>query len=236
MAYCVHCGVRLENSESHCPLCLTPVLDPSEPDRRVTEKKYPPRTPDQELKRSRRFLISLALLLLLLPALICLLCDLLTGGGFGWSLYPVSALTLLFISVSVPVLTRPGLRIPVACGTGFVTLNAYLWLIELFSASGPWFFPIVFPSLLTAFLLSTSTVFLKLRDKLNKLTLIAALFADVALECFLTEVFTSLHGSGSVHVNWSLFVLIPCLFISLSLFLINSNRPLREEFRRRTHI
>ena len=29
MSYCVHCGVELDEQAKRCPLCGTPVVDPS---------------------------------------------------------------------------------------------------------------------------------------------------------------------------------------------------------------
>ena len=236
MAYCVHCGVRLESSESHCPLCMTPVLDPSEPDRQVTAKQYPPRTPDQELKRSRRFLLSLAVILLLLPAAVCLLCDLVSGTGLSWSLYPVSALTLVFVAVTAPSFLSGRYKAVLSALIAFFCLNTYLWIVEILSGSGPWFLPVVFPALLGAALLIALTVMLKVRDILNKLTLLGFSFVDIALECFLVELLCSASAGTGIRFSWSLFVFIPCLFIALGLFFINGNRPLREEIRRRSHI
>ena len=49
MAYCVHCGVKLAPSETKCPLCGVPALDPLEKREEIAARPYPVRTPEQQL-------------------------------------------------------------------------------------------------------------------------------------------------------------------------------------------
>ncbi len=234
MAYCVHCGVKLADSEKRCPLCQTPVYDPAEPQRSAAPKPYPVRTPEQELKRSKRFLLTLASLMLLAPAGLCLVIDLLISGGVSWSGYASGALIMLFLSVAVP-LAVPKYQIYFAIGTSFLCLNGYLFLVERLSGSERWFFPIALPALaLGALIITLITALLRL-GWLNKLTFIAAAFAGCALECLAIEWLHSAAAQKAGEFVWSPFVLAPCIFISLSLFFINGNRSVREEVRRRVH-
>ena len=43
MSYCVSCGVELRESESHCPLCDTKVVNPRKPYNENAERAYPRR-------------------------------------------------------------------------------------------------------------------------------------------------------------------------------------------------
>ncbi len=234
MAYCVHCGVKLGDGEKRCPLCLTPVYDPSEPQRPSAPRAYPVRTPEQELKRNKRFLLFLAGLMLAAPALLCLVIDLLLTGNITWSGYASSALILLFAAVTAPLLVDR-YQVYVTVGASFLCLNGYLFLVEKLSDSGVWFFPIALPAISLFALMLTGIILLYRRQTLNKLTLIAASFAAVALECFAIEwLIAAANGRSGVYI-WSPFVLAPCIFISLALFFINYNRAVREEVRRRVH-
>ena len=234
MAYCVHCGVKLGAGEKRCPLCQTPVYDPMEPERPAAPKSYPVRTPEQELKRSKRFLLTLAALMLLAPAGLCLVIDLLITGGVTWSGYASGALIMLFISVAAP-LAVPRYHTYSAIGASFLCLNGYLFLVERLSASGRWFFPIALPSIALGAAIVTLITVLWRRGRLNKLTLLGLSFAGVALECLAIEWLLSAAYEKTGGFVWSPFVLAPCLFISLSLFFINGNRSVREEVRRRVH-
>lgn len=234
MAYCVHCGVKLGESEKRCPLCNTVVIDPAQPPDPAAPRAYPVRTPEQEIKRNNRFLLRLAALLLLLPAVLCLAIDLLLGDCISWSIYPAGALALLFIAVAVPILT-PRLRDITSLAANFLSLSGYLFLVEKVSDSGRWFFPAVLPSLGLAVLLLSLLALCYHRKWLNKLTFLAAVFLFIALECLGIEMILSHHGLGHIAFIWSPYVAAPCIFISLALFFINGNRAVREEVRRRTH-
>ncbi len=235
MAYCVHCGVKLADSEKRCPLCQTPVYDPAQPDRRAAPKPYPVRMPEQELTRSKRFLLTLASLMLLAPAGLCLIIDLLITGSVTWSGYASGALVMLFLPAAAAVLAVARYQTYCAIGTAFLSLNVYLFLVERLSGSGSWFFPIVLPALALGTGIITLIVVLHRRGLLNKLTLIAAAFAGCALECLAIEWLHAAAVQKTGGFVWSPFVLSPCLFISLSLLFINGNRSVREEIRRRVH-
>ena len=234
MSYCVHCGVRLGESERRCPLCGTPVLDPLEPIPADAPRAYPVRTPEQELKRNKRFILLLLALVLLLPAALCLVIDCLLGDGLLWSLYASGAMILLFITAAVP-LVLPRYRAYAFVITAFISLNLYLWMVERVSGSVGWFLPIAFPALAVASGLLTGMILFFRRGGLNKLTLAASALLAVAVECLVIEAFCILAQGAAMKFVWSPFVLAPCLFLSFSLFFINGNRAVREEVRRRVH-
>ena len=234
MAYCVHCGVKLGESEKRCPLCNTVVIDPAQPRDPTAPRPYPVHTPEQEIKRNNRFLLRLSALLLLLPAFLCLFIDLLLGNSVTWSIYPTGALILLFIAVAVPILT-PKLWDVASLAANFVSLSGYLFLVEKVSNSGRWFFPVVLPSLGLAVALLALMAFCYHRKWLNKITFLAAIFLFCALECLGIEMILSHYGLGYIAFIWSPYVAAPCIFISLVFFFINANRAVREEFRRRAH-
>jgi len=234
MSYCVHCGVKLSEGEKRCPLCLTPVFDPAEPRRSNAPRAYPVRTPEQELKKNKHFLLIMAGLMLAAPALLCLIIDLLITGSVTWSGYASSALILLFAAVMVPLAVEK-YQVYVTVGTGFLCLNTYLFLVEQLSNSGSWFFPIALPAISLCAVMMTIIILMYRRETLNRLTLIAASFAAIAMECVAIEWLINAANGKSGDFIWSPFVLAPCAFISLALFFINYNRAVREEVRRRVH-
>ena len=234
MSYCVHCGVKLGESEKVCPLCFTPVIDPAQPCDPSAPRPYPVRTPEQELKQSKRFLLTLASVMLAAPAALCLVIDLMITGTVTWSGYASGALLMLFISVSVP-LTAPSHQALWAVGAAFLSLNGYLFLVEHLSNSGPWFFPIALPALTLCAVMLSLMILLFRRDYLNRLTFLATGFISIALECVLIEWLIHLQAGNPGRFVWSPFVFAPCLFISVALFFINYNRAVREEVRRRVH-
>ena len=233
MAYCVHCGVKLGESEKRCPLCATIVLDPAQPPDPFAPRPYPERTPEQKLKHNKKFFLLLSALILLAPALICLMTDLLLGSGVTWSIYPSGVLVLLFIGVIAPLLaTKWRTYISLTCN--FCTLSAYLFLVERIT-QGEWFFPYVFPSLGISLMILLVPIILFRLGKLNKLTLLASCIAGIAAGCLSIEWICDVAANGKTFFSWSPFVSAPCIFVSLALFFINGNRSIREEVRRRVH-
>ncbi len=234
MAYCVHCGVKIHDAEKKCPLCGTAVFDPAEPDR-AAEKPYPARTEEQNLKRSVKYLLSLASLFTLLPAALCVLVDLVTSPvGLSWSVYPSAALALLFIACAVPMLAKR-YRTYKSLFVDFLTISAYLFMVERLSGSGDWFFPAALPCFALALVLTTALLILYRAGRLNKLTLAAAAFLAVAVQCLLIEIILCLSRGDAVRFVWSPYAAAPCAFLCGAFFLINGNRAAREEFRRRVH-
>lgn len=233
MAYCVHCGVKLGGAESCCPLCGTPVIDPSDMDRTPAEKAFPPHTPEQKITISRRFLISLYTMTMLIPAVLCLVINLLLSGQVTWSAYPAGALTLLYIGALVFTLTAKYKR-RTATAAAFVLVSLYTWMCERLSAAPGWFFPIALPLLAFFFASMLILTTLYANGKVGKFTFAAAFILLAGLLCLSAETLISLHD-GQFSLNWSLFVAAPCVFVSAIFFYINSYRPLREELRRRMH-
>lgn len=233
MAYCVHCGVKLGECESRCPLCGTVSIDPHEAKKTDVPPLFPTHTHEQLLIRSKRYFLSLFALLLLIPALLCLGIDFLVGRSISWSLYAFTALILLYISIAVPLWIdrhKPYF----ALITAYVCLMLYLKMVETISRSGQWFFPIVLPCVTLFLGLTLLIVYLYRHHKLGRFTLFGALLLEVAILCVITDVLIALN-LGNPLLLWSPYVFAPCLFISLLIFYINSNRTIREEIRRRVH-
>lgn len=233
MAYCVHCGVKLGQGEKRCPLCRTVSVDPHEADTPAAAKAYPIQTPDQLLKRNKTFFLMLFGLLLLVPALMCLLIDLLIGGTVTWSIYAFTALILLYISIAVPIWVDQH-RIYFAMITCYACLMLYLKMVETVSQSGRWFFPIVLPVATLCLLVTLFLAFLYRRKKLGHFTLFGAAAAATAIICVMVDLSISYYTAGPALL-WSPYVSAPCLFIALLVFFINGNKTIREELRRRVH-
>lgn len=146
MSYCVHCGVELAPSEARCPLCQTPVVDPAAPYDPTLPREFPIRSREQRLEINPLTTLSLAAVLLAVPALICLLIDLLANGRLVWSLYPIGAFGMIFLGIIPPVALRKNAFFwSVVVDVGALCL--YLWLVQSLSG-GTWFQTIVFPVLL----------------------------------------------------------------------------------------
>ena len=225
MSYCVECGVKLGEAEEKCPLCGTVMQNPIHPYNPRVPKPFPMRTQEQNLQMDRRYLLGLISMAMLLPAALCMVLDLFFGGRITWSLYPVGALVLLFVALAVPILVKKH-RIYVTIAIDALVLLGYLKLVELLSNAEGWFTPVVFPVIIMASLMVLGTT----------ASIRATILTLVALLSLAIELLVSSQVLKQLHVAWSPFVMLPCGFIALMLYLIQSHKPLREELKKRLHI
>ncbi len=232
MAYCVHCGVKLGETERACPLCGTEAIDPAAPAKPSAPKPFPVRTPEQTLRLNHRYAVSLLTFLLLVPAAICLLIDMI-GGGVSWSIYPAGVLALIWIVFTVPLLMRRHRLYSTILITG-AALAGYLFMCERLSPSAGWFFPIVLPALTLFVAMICLEVALIRKWKVRVLVVVAVGFVLAGLLAFAVELLCTLYVAGSA-IHWSPFVMLPCFFIALLIFIIYRNEALYRELRRRLH-
>jgi hypothetical protein len=235
MSYCVECGVKLGEAEGKCPLCQTVVQNPVHPFDPRTPKPYPVRTKEQDLEMDRRYLLGLISTAVLMPAGLCILIDLLFGGGITWSLYPVGALALLFVALAVPIIVKKH-RIYITISMDSLVLLGYLRMVELLSGQVGWFTPVVLPVILLASLLVLGMT-ASIRQRLIKgLAIPATSLTLIAFLSLTVELLVSSRMLGRLTILWSPFVMLPCCFVALMMFLIQAHQPLREELKRRLHI
>ena len=93
MSYCVNCGVELEASLKECPLCHTPVINPSDLGKEPTASPYPTDKGQVEVVK-RKDLGILISVVLSATSVTCLLLNLLVFDATLWSLL-VTALVVL---------------------------------------------------------------------------------------------------------------------------------------------
>ncbi len=234
MAYCVHCGVKLDSGEKHCPLCQCPVIDPLEPNRKITDKAFQPHTKEQTIKNNRRFFLILFLCTMLFPALLCLVINLILNNKITWSAYPSAALTLLFISSCVPFFVKK-YKNRMTIFSSYILLSLYIFMCEQISGSTGWFLSIVFPALTlaTGMVLLVTTLFSK--NRLSILSLLGMIFLGIALLSVFLQYLICAYVKTPFKFSWSLFVSAPSLFISAMLFFISAYAPFKDELKRRMH-
>ena len=235
MSYCVECGVKLGEAEEKCPLCNTLVQNPIHPYNPRTPKPYPVRTPEQNLQIDRKYLLGLISTAMLLPAAACVVIDFFFGGRITWSVYPVGALVLLFVAFAVPILVKKH-RAYVTIVMDALVLLGYLKMVELLSDSRGWFSPIVFPVIMLAALMVLG-VTASIRQRLIKdMAIPATILLLVAILAFSIDLLVTSQLLGELKLMWSPFVMLPCGFIALMLYIVHSHKPLRDELRKRLHI
>ena len=234
MAYCVHCGVKLENSEKRCPLCDTPVYDPCEGERKQAPSAYPCRSEEQVLQMSKSYLLRLAAWLAFVPAALCAAIDLLFSGLSGWCLYPAAALTLLFFAFALPLIL-PKHRFTVSYIFVSCAAAGYLLMTSLLLEE-KWFLPVALPmTVVTAVLLYLFIKYVQ-KKRPGLLRSLSALLIGAGLLSVLMDMVIYCYLHSAVHAPaWSLFVAAPCLFMGGLIRIALHKEGVAEELKRRFH-
>ncbi|MDO4566414.1 MAG: DUF6320 domain-containing protein [Oscillospiraceae bacterium] len=236
MSYCVNCGVRLEDSEERCPLCGVEVINPAAEPLSKRSYPYPRRIETINRKLDKRIFTFVALMASLIPAAITLFYDAVgVGGGLSWSLYVVGALALALVVVLVPV-NFPKLSAAVCLALDFAAATGYVWLIEHL-AGGSWFLQLGLPICLSAAVAAITIALLCESGRVSGLlgTLALCLFITGLLALAL-EIIIDLWALGSLGLNWSVYVALPCALLAVIALLLRRRQRLKDEIRRRFYV
>lgn len=235
MSYCVHCGVKLADSENgRCPLCGIVNRDPLSPADEKASPAYPCRTEEQNLQRSKGYIFRLFSLLFVFPAVLCLLVDLVTAHRLTWSIYPAAALGLMWCSCGI-TLTLNKYRLYLSYLFNTLAMLVYMFMTERLNR-GTWFLPVALPvtcylSLCTAGI----TVIVRRRHITSRVGISGVILILAGIACVLTEILLSLTFGGAPRFHWSPYALAPCLFVGIVLIVFSRNAAVMNELRRRLH-
>ena len=232
MSYCVHCGVELAASEKECPLCQTEVINPRSPWEPPVRTPYPRRFEAMSAQIDRRFFATIAGVLLLIPLLITVFCDLATGGGVSWSLYVAGGLTLGFIWFLFPFFFKKYAPVSfsvVNCAASIL----YLALVNHLMG-GNWFFSRGLPIALAASLLLVVQVFIFSQKKQTGLLPVLA-WALLCVGLFVVAVDLILKNAEGIPFtpSWSVYAFVPCILLSIVASVLERRKDLKERIRRR---
>lgn len=234
MSYCVNCGVELERSLKACPLCGVKVLNPSE-EKTPAEAEIFPEARDEFKKADRTFWISFISALVAVPIATCVLCDLLYSKRLTWSLYVIAGVLILW-TVSVSPFFFKKFSWFKTISADMAGILAGLFIIELLSPGKAWLLGIALPVVLYSYVAWLSIVFLTKKHVLRSLGIAASCAAALGVLMIWLEILLDLNALGRVDLMWSLFIIAPCLSVSVLLVLLDRNKRFRQEMTKRLHI
>lgn len=226
--YCCNCGVKLADTEKHCPLCgvraYHPAITRGEGELLYPREQYAPR---QVSPWGARIIVATAFLL---PLLTVLLCDLSITGAVTWSGYVIGALIVAYVTAILPLwFKNPNPVIFVPCDFAVVTL--YLLYIDLVTPNS-WFMSFAFP--VTGFfaLLTTTIVTLVRYVRRGKLYIFGG--AIIALGVFMPVMELLLHITWQLpFLGWSWYPLAALATLGGFLIFLAICRPARETMQRK---
>lgn len=229
--YCANCGVKLADTEKECPLCGTRI----HPDlHRPPEPPMYPRQQYPAVQVSTRGVMIILTTLFLLPAVICLQCDLLVSGKLSWSGYVICALMTVYVCMVLPGWFRkPNPVIFVPCG--FAAVAGLLLYISA-STGGGWFFSFAFPVTGYVCLVVTAVVTLLRYVRRGALYVLGGALCALGAFMPLMGFLLNLTFFAPQFALWSLYPLTALLLLGGMLIFLAICRPARETMQRKFFI
>lgn len=235
MSYCVNCGVELEKSEKHCPLCGVEVINPARPYDDKAVRPYPKRLDPINARINRQFIASVLTICMAFPAVLCLAINLSLSGSLSWSLYVTGALVVIWTAV-VPayLFRRPSLTrlfLPV-----LISLSLYLLLIAQMQKDSSWYLTLALPIILVSAILFYLNAWLIIHRKVRGFAIPAMILISIGLLTVSCDITIGLHLGSDWVPDWSFYVLIPCLAVAMLSLTVARRQSIREEIKKRLHL
>jgi uncharacterized membrane protein len=232
MRTCSTCGVEIEEAVDRCPLCGTRLQEgmPSLP--AEGKERHEPEVPESSV---RRWLWEVVSLLALTAAGILFAIDLANGFDVSWALYPLSAITFLWIcATSVIALAK---RPPALCAALTAAVIAFLFVLELLTKGRPWFLQLALPLVVLAIVVSIGAWAVVSRLRLALLPAIAVAVLSCGLAVVGIEYLLNRYLPLDRVVSWSLVSLACSISLFLALLLIDKRLKERHsDIRRLFHL
>lgn len=234
MSYCVHCGVELDATATFCPLCHTPVVDPSQPPDTQSPTPFPTRR--GEVPPPARQEVALLITAMLASVAVCCgVLNLFLRADRTWSLYVIGAAAMLWLWLVPPLLAR-GMHLLLRLLLDVAAVMLYVYLISVDLDGRIWFLGLAAPIILWggALLLLLGLVLRVYRR--SALTTMTILIGSVGVFLLGVEFLVDRWLYGAWEPGWSLVVLVVCGGMVIPLIVIRRVPSLREEVRRRFHL
>ncbi len=226
--FCIQCGVELADTEKKCPLCNTVVYHP-EIKQSPAQPLYPARRLPQT-KSGRAALSGAAIILFLIPLLVCFFADFGPDGKLQWFGYVFGGVAISYIAVALPLwFQKPNPVIFLPCD--FAAIGLFLLYIN-FASGGDWFLSFALPCLGGVCLIACAV--LTLLYYLRRGTLYILGGALMALGGFMLPVeFLMDAAFGLAFIGWSVYPLIVFMLLGGLLIYLAINRTARETLERK---
>lgn len=230
--YCIHCGVKLADTERQCPLCGTVPFHPDIPFVEA-EPLYPSdRQPVTAISPLAALIVVTTAVLAALT--VTLLCDLRIFGGITWSGYVIGALLTAYEIFILPFwFKKPNPVVFVPCA--FATVGLYLAYIN-FAVEGDWFLSFAFPIVGAVGLIVTAVVVLTRYLRRGRLYIFGGAAIAAGVFAPVMEFLLNLTFGHAQRFLWSFYPMAALVLLGGMLIFLAICRPARESMERRFFI
>ncbi len=234
MSYCVNCGVELDASEKKCPLCSTPVYNPRE-DAERKAAPYPLYFENDMKRLNRKFWGRIAALILLIPVLVTVICNVFISKTLSWSLYVAGACALVYVLAVFPFrMKKKKPYLYIVCDTAATLL--YVLLIAALTDGFYWYFYLALPVIFCFYAYIAALVTITGNKKTTRLIKASLIITATGLLTVFIDLVTSLYVKAGYFLSWSLIVFGVCVIFSVICALFNRHKLWAEEFKKRLFI
>ena len=226
--YCVKCGVKLEGTESKCPLCNTKVYHPD-----IIFEKEKELYPSNKMPKSssgRAFICGAVLILFMIPLIITFFSDIQLDMKLDWFNYVAGALVIVYLTFALPMwFKKPNPVIFAPCD--FLACIIYLFFVNYFT-NGKWFLNFALPISIGCAIITCVTITLLKYLRKGKLYVIGSAIIALGGLVWLIEFLISVTFSITV-IGWSYYPLISLTIIGGLLIYLAMNSVAREKIERK---
>lgn len=236
MSYCVNCGVELEKSQKRCPLCNTPVINPNESTQINVIPPYPDNDTTTVVRKIRRMTVLLISIILLVPFIICPVCDYIISGGLSWSVYVMTSVILGWGYIVPPIVLKHNVVVKCTFIDYFSTM-LFLYMVNMkVTPDRNWFEGIALPIL--SYIMAVILIYAVLVRCFNISTVIYVSlgFVFVAVLNILIEYMIMVYNKMPDGFVWSMPVAISCVGVALLILVVSRITGLTAVIRKRMHI
>lgn len=233
MSYCVHCGVELAQGEKVCPLCNTKVYDPNGPDSNEKIKSsFPKKIENPELQIERKYGTLLMTLLLSIPVLLSIICDLLSSQHLSWSLYVCTGIAYFWILAILPHYFEKSNPYLITILDTVATV-ILLMFVAMISGNVNWFLPLALPLSLLGGLIAMAIIFQCNIKKKSKVYIIGNMMFIMGVGIVLVEVIIRHYLQDSFKLNWSLYAAVSFAVQGIIFHIVDKSTALKERIRKK---
>ncbi len=234
MAYCVNCGVELEETEKSCILCGCDVVNPIKKPDPDAMRPYPNRIDEIAKIANRRFSTLVLTLLFVLPALICFILNILYFDQILWSVYVIGGCAFLWTCIVVPLINRK-INLTLILFFDSIAAALYLLVIETMMSSAKWFLPLALPIIGVIWAGLEIQVVLYQKNMVKGFQVPALGFILIGLLCACIDLILNLYLGIGMRLSWSVFVMAPAFVLASLFFIVESKPTMKEELLKRFH-
>ncbi|MBR5539620.1 MAG: hypothetical protein IKU61_06945 [Clostridia bacterium] len=222
--YCIKCGIELANGSSVCPVCETRVCHPDFP---ADDGLAPyPKTDFESEAVSRKGLLFVITVLLLLALTIPMTVEITVFGRVSWSSYVAGGIILGYLFAILPLWfaqPNPVVFLPI----DFASSTLFLLYIN-FKTDGDWFLTFAFPIAAALCIIFTAVVALFRYVRRGRLYMLGGTLISLGALMLLIEFLMSLTFERISVSLWSIYPCVSLSVLGIMLIIIAIVKPFKD--------